>query len=40
MLTTVLVGKYISVQGIFVKALDNGRVIVRVGSRNFVGTPV
>ena len=40
MLTTVLLDKYISVQGIFVKALDNGRVIVRVGSRNFVGTPV
>lgn len=40
MLTTVLLGKYISVQGIFVRALDSGRIVVRVGTRNFVGTPV
>ncbi len=40
MLTTVLLGKYISVQGIFERALENGRIVVRVGTRNFVGTPV
>lgn len=40
MLKTITVGSCISVQGTFVKALDNGRIIVRVGERTFAGTPV
>jgi len=40
MLRTITIGSCVSVQGIFVKALANGRVVVRVGKSNFVGVPV
>lgn len=40
MLKTITVGSCISVQGTFVKALSNGRIIVRVGNRVFEGRPV
>ena len=40
MLKTITVGSCISVQGTFVKALANGRIVVRVGDRTFEGRPV
>lgn len=40
MLRTIIIGSYISVQGIFEKALPDGRISVRVGNRVFTGAPV
>jgi len=40
MLRTVTLGSCISVQGTFVRQLDNGKIIVRVGDRTFEGRPV
>ena len=40
MLRTITVGPYISVQGIFVAALPDGRISVRVDKRIFTGMPV
>ncbi|PRX31188.1 hypothetical protein SAMN05216257_10432 [Meinhardsimonia xiamenensis] len=40
MLRTIMVGKYISVQGEFVRELANGLIEVRVGSRTYTGRPV
>lgn len=40
MLRTIMLGTCISVQGTFVKALENGKIAVRVGQRIFEGTPV
>ncbi len=40
MLKTIMVGKYISVQGEFVRRLPNGLIEVRVGSRVYAGRPV
>ena len=40
MLQTITIGSCVSVQGIFVRTLQNGRVLVRVGTDLFVGRPV
>jgi hypothetical protein len=40
MLKTIIMGTCVSVQGIFVKALPDGRVSVRVGDKVFSGLPV
>lgn len=40
MLKTVVIGSYISVQGLFEKLAPNGNVIVRVGTRTYEGKPV
>lgn len=40
MLHTIMMGSYVSVQGLFVKALPDGRMQVRVGDQLFVGKPV
>ncbi len=40
MLRTVSVGSCVSVQGIQVGELADGKIIVRVDDRNFVGVPV
>jgi len=40
MLHTIMMGSYVSVQGLFVKALPDGRVQVRVGNQLFTGRPV
>lgn len=40
MIKTISIGKYISVQGNFVRTLPNGKMTVRVGERMFTGTPV
>lgn len=40
MLKTITLGSCVSVQGIVVRTLDDGMVVVRVGSRLFQGRPV
>ncbi|WP_341863245.1 hypothetical protein [Gymnodinialimonas sp. 57CJ19] len=40
MLTTVIIGTCVSIQGNFVKRLSSGLVIVRVGNQTFTGRPV
>lgn len=40
MLRTIVIGSCVSVQGIFVRQRENGKIIVRVGSRMFEGFPV
>jgi hypothetical protein len=40
MLRTIVVGSCVLVQGTFERQLDNGRILVRVGSRLFEGVPV
>jgi len=39
-LTTIIIGTCVSVQGIFVKRFANGLVSVRVGATVYVGRPV
>lgn len=39
-LKTIIIGSCVSVQGILVKALDNGKVVVRVGDHTYEGRPV
>jgi hypothetical protein len=39
-LTTIIIGTCVSVQGIFVKRLANGWVSVRVGETLYTGRPV
>lgn len=40
MLRTISIGSCVSVQGIVVGQLADGKVIVRVDEKNFVGFPV
>jgi len=40
MVKTIAVGNYVSIQGLFVRALSDGRIVVRVGKDEFVGRPV
>jgi hypothetical protein len=40
MVRTITVGSYISIQGMYVRDLDDGRMVVRVGRQEFVGRPV
>lgn len=40
MLKTVTIGSCVSIQGIFVKALEDGRICIRVGEQLFKGRPV
>ncbi|MGB1235228.1 MAG: hypothetical protein ACPG5U_05820 [Planktomarina sp.] len=40
MLRTITLGSCLSVQGIFVRESNDGKVVVRVGSRVFEGMPV
>jgi len=40
MLRTITVGSCVSIQGVFVKTLENGKIMVRVGSHTFAGTPI
>ena len=40
MLRTIILGSCVLVQGIFVKALPGGRIVVRVGGTEYSGTPV
>jgi hypothetical protein len=40
LLRTITIGGHISVQGVYVKTLPDGRVIVRVGQATYSGRPV
>ncbi|WP_212769887.1 hypothetical protein [Thalassovita mangrovi] len=40
MLRTIVIGNYISIQGTFVRKLPDGKILVRVGDREFAGQPV
>lgn len=40
MVKTIRLGSCVSVQGVVVKTLDYGRVVIRVGNRMFAGYPV
>ncbi len=40
MVKTITLGNYISVQGLWVRDLADGRMVVRVGQKEFVGRPV
>lgn len=40
MIKTIFIGSCVSVQGLFVRRLENGRVVVRVGDRTYEGVPV
>jgi len=40
MLRTITVGTHVQIQGLFVRTLDNGKVIVAVGEREYEGKPV
>lgn len=40
MIRTITVGTNISVQGMFERELDNGRIVVRVGEQTYAGKPV
>ena len=40
MIKTVTIGSSVSIQGLFVKALNNGMIRVRVGSRFYDGFPI
>jgi len=40
MLRTIEIGSCVSVQGLLVKQLDNGKVVIRVGGRTYEGVPI
>jgi len=40
MLRTIILGGTISVQGLWVRNLADGRMVVRVGRKEYVGRPV
>lgn len=40
MLKTISMGSCVSVQGMFIKKLHDGQIVVRVGDQTFVGFPV
>jgi len=40
MIRTITLGSCVSVQGIFVRALGDGRIAIRDGEKTFVGRPV
>ena len=40
MLQTITVGSHLQIQGLLVRTLENGRVIVSVDNREFEGAPV
>ena len=40
MMRSISVGNYISVQGFFVREVEGGNIVVRVGERTFEGKPI
>jgi hypothetical protein len=40
MLRTITLGSCVSVQGLLVRSLENGRLVIRVGERIYEGMPV
>lgn len=39
MLKTIMIGKYLSIQGKFVRTTPNGLMVVRVGDKTYAGRP-
>ncbi len=40
MYKTIMMGSCVAVQGLFVRALKNGKIAIKVGSKEFIGWPV
>ena len=40
MLRTITLGSCVSVQGLLVRQLENGRIVIRVGERTYEGVPI
>ncbi|MFN4101006.1 MAG: hypothetical protein ACK4GT_14650 [Pararhodobacter sp.] len=40
MLKTIMIGRYLSIQGQFVRTTPSGLVVVRVGDTTYTGYPV
>jgi len=40
MLKTIMIGRYLSIQGQFVRTTPSGLVVVRVGDATYAGRPV
>jgi hypothetical protein len=40
MLRTITIGSCVSVQGLLVRQLENGQIVIRVGERLYQGTPI
>ena len=40
MIRTIIIGSCVSVQGLFVRALGDGRIAVRDGEKTYIGMPV
>jgi len=40
MYKTIMIGSCVAVQGLFVRALANGKIAIKVGSKEFIGWPV
>lgn len=40
MVKTITLGSCVSVQGTFIRTLDDGKIVVRVGDKVFAGFPV
>ena len=40
MLRTITVGNHVQIQGLHVRTLENGKVVVSVGDREFQGKPI
>lgn len=40
MMRSISLGRYISVQGQFVREASAGKIVVRVGEKTFEGTPI
>lgn len=40
MIRTITMGTYVSVQGVFLRSLPNGKIAVKVGQKVYEGKPV
>ena len=40
MIKTIAIGKYITAQGVFVKTLPNGHIVIKAGQKTLSGLPV
>ncbi|MFK7868153.1 MAG: hypothetical protein AB8B58_02815 [Roseobacter sp.] len=40
MLRTIILGSAVMIQGLFVRALPDGRIVIKVDEKNYAGIPV
>ncbi|WP_165814470.1 hypothetical protein [Pararhodobacter oceanensis] len=40
MLKTIMIGRYLSIQGQFIRTTPNGLMVVRIGDETYAGRPV